>query len=334
MQEFVEKVAAGRNLTREEARAAFEAIMRGAVELEPLCALLRALAAKGETIEEITGAAEVMRRHAVEVRAPAGAIDTCGTGGDGVSTFNVSTCAALIAAGAGAIVAKHGNRTSTRASGSAEAMAALGVRIEADVGTLERCLAEVGIAFLFAPHLHPAMRHAMPARRALGVRTIFNLLGPLTNPARVRRQVVGVPVAALCEKLATVLCELGAEHVMVVHGAGGLCDLSVSGASKVCELRGGAMQTYEVSPESLGLAASPVEALLVGSAAESAAAVREVLGGARGPRRDQAVMNAAAALVVAGRAGDLAAGARMAESAIDGGAAAEKLRRLAEISAS
>ena len=332
MNEALSSLEAGRDLTRDQACALFAQIMTGAVPVDPLCALLAALAHKGETIDEIAGAAEIMRRHVVAVRAPDGSIDTCGTGGDGINTFNVSTTAALIAAGAGAIVAKHGNRTSTRVSGSAEVMSELGVNIDADVPTLERCLREAGLCFMFAPHLHPAMRHAMPARRKLGTRTIFNLLGPLTNPAGVKRQVLGVAAPELCATLATVSRELGGEHILVVHGAGGLCDLSVTGPSYVCELKEGKLRAYEITPEEVGLSGAPVGALLVDSPAASAEAVREILAGAAGTRRDQAVLNAAAALVVAGLAENLRDGVHVAQQAIDSGAAAEKLRRLAAVS--
>ncbi len=331
MKKLTERLTRGSDLTREETAGAFERIMTGAVDESALCAFLRALAEKGETVEEIVGAAGVMRRHVIPVRAPDGAIDTCGTGGDGVNTFNVSTCASFIAAGAGAVVAKHGNRTNTRVSGSAEVLSELGVNLEADVPILENSLEQIGIAFLYAPRLHPAMRHALPARKRLGIRTIFNLLGPLTNPASVRRQIVGVPVPELTELLACVLGELGAERVWVVHGADGLCDLSITGPSRVTEWRDEKMQTIWVSPDDVGLSRGALSDLFVASPHESAATVRSILAGDSGPCRDHAVLNAAAALVVAGRADDLRDAVDLAQNSIDSGAAREKLRRMIEL---
>jgi len=328
---LLHELSAGRDLSRGQMRRAFEEIMSGRADDGVLGDFLQALARKGETVEEIVGAAQVMREHVVPVAAPPGAVDTCGTGGDGVSTFNVSTTAALIAAGAGALVAKHGNRTTTRVSGSAEVLSALGLDLEADVPILERALAEVGLALLYAPRLHPAMRYAQPTRKRLGIRTIFNLLGPLTNPAGVRRQVVGVPRPELTEVLAAVLAELGAAHALVVHGADGLCDLSVTGPSRITELREGKLSTYTVTPEDTGLSCGQLDALLVSSPADSAVAVTAILDGEPGPRRDHAVLNGAAALLVAGVAEDLSDGAALAARAIDSGAAREKLRLLLQV---
>ena len=306
---FLEKLIARHDLTRGEARGAFERIMSGQVHDAAIGAFLAALAAKGETVDEIVGAAEAMRARVTPVRCDADCIDTCGTGGDGISTFNVSTTAAIIAAAAGATVAKHGNLSHTRVSGSAEVLKALGVNIEAGVEVVERCLREVRFGFLFARQLHPTMKYAAAARQALGIRTIINLLGPLTNPAGARRQVIGVPQPELTEKLAEALRRLGATHVMVVHGMDGLCDLTITGETRVTELRAecgvrsaecGVSRTYHLGPEEVALARGRLEDLKVDSPARSADAVRRILGGERGPRRDHALLNAAAALVVAG----------------------------------
>jgi len=331
--EYTQAAAAGRNLSHPQAAEAFTAIMDGNVSDDDIARFLTALADKGETVDEIVGAAEALRRHVTRIPCddPA-AIDTCGTGGDGVSTFNVSTAAALIAAGAGATVAKHGNRTTTRKSGSAEVMTALGVNVEAPPDALARCLRETGIAFLYAARLHPATRHAAAARRRLARRTIFNLLGPLTNPAGVRRQVVGVARADLLDTIAAALQALGAVHALVVHGHGGLCDLSVTGPSHYVELHDGNLKHGTVSPEDVGLPRGDIEALIVDSPVASAAAIRAVLAGKRGPRRDHAVLNAAAALVVAGLADSLQEGVPLAQAAIDTGAASAKLGALIKCS--
>lgn len=331
--DYTQAAAAGRNLSRQDAAEAFTAIMSGQVSDEHIANFLAALADKGETVDEIVGAAEVLRRHVTPIPCddPA-AIDTCGTGGDGVSTFNVSTAAAIIAAGAGATVAKHGNRTNTRKSGSAEVMGALGVNVEAPPDTPARCLREIGIAFLHAAKLHPAMRHAAAARRSLARRTIFNLIGPLANPAGVRRQVIGVARADLLDKIAQAMEQLGAVHALVVHGHGGLCDLSVTGPSHYVELCGGRLQRGELSPEDVGLSRADLKTLIVDGPAASAAAVRAVLAGEKGPRRDHTALNAAAALVVAGRAVSMGEGVRLAQAAIDAGAAAAKLDQLVKLS--
>jgi anthranilate phosphoribosyltransferase len=320
----------GRDLSADEVTAAFDEIMSGTAEPMLVAGLLVALAAKGESIGEIVGAARSMRRHMTPVQCDPAAVDTCGTGGDGISTFNVSTTAAVIAAACGAVVAKHGNRTSTRASGSAEVLDALGVNVDADVPTVERCLREIGLGFLYARSLHPAMKHAAPVRAALGIRTIFNLLGPLANPAGVQRQVLGVPHPRWTETLATVLAELGAQHVWVVHGADGLCDLTITGETRVTELRDGTLRTFCVTPEECGLSRAPLDTLRVSSAAASADAVRDVLAGSHGPRRDHALLNAGAALVVAGAVEDLPSGVTRAAQAVDSGAAAETLAALVE----
>ncbi len=330
MRGILEQLVAGCDLSRADSRRAFEFIMTGQVPESMIGAFLAALATKGETVDEIVGAAQAMREVCTPVRCNRDCIDTCGTGGDGISTFNVSTTAALIAAAAGAVVAKHGNRTNTRVCGSAEVMAALGVNIEADVPTVERCLDRVGIGFLYARKLHPAMKYAAPVRLAMGIRTVFNVLGPLTNPAGARRQVMGVPRPDQTESLARVLGELGAVHAWVVHGLDGLCDMTITGETQVSEWKNGAVRTFRVRPENVGLAQAARSMLLVDSPAASAEAVRAILNGESGPRRDHAALNAAAALVVAGVASDLSDGVDRARAALDSGAAAATLDRLIE----
>ncbi len=329
----IDRLIAREDLTHDEAHAAFQRIMSGDCSEAEIAGFLVALAAKGETVDEIVGAARAMRERATPVACDADCIDTCGTGGDGISTFNVSTTAAIVAAAAGATVAKHGNRTNTRVSGSAEVLQTLGVNIEADVPVLQRCLRECRIAFLYAPRLHPAMKYAAPVRKAIKVRTIFNLLGPLTNPAGARRQVLGVLRPEMTQPIADALRMLGATRVMVVHGADGLCDLTITGPTRVSELTDGQVRTREITPEDVGLRRAALADLLVDSAQASAAAVRDVLEGRRGPRRDHALLNAAAALVVADIASDLPDGIRRAAEAIDGGAAATTLARLVTTSA-
>lgn len=323
----------GHGLARAEMAEVFEWLMAGRLDAARVESFLVALADRGETVDEIIGAAEVMRRHVTPIRCDdVTAIDTCGTGGDGICTFNVSTAAAIIAAGAGATVAKHGNRTNSRASGSAEVLAALGVNIEASPQVVERCLREIGIGFLFAAKLHPAMANVVAIRRKIGRPTIFNYLGPLTNPARVRRQIIGVPREMLVEKVAAALAMLGVDHAFVVHGRDGLCDLTITGASACAEVRDGRIVQHDVRPEDAGLPSAALERLLVTSPAESAEAIRAILNGQRGPRRDHALLNAAIALMAAGRAGNLRIGAEMAAASIDSDAAAGVLSRLVKLS--
>jgi len=323
------KLTARRDLTRLEARGLFERIMDGAVGPVPLAAVLAALRTKGETLDEIVGVAESMRARATPVRVPPGvtAIDTCSTGGDGLPTFNISTAVAIVSAAAGATVAKHGNRSNRRPSGSAEGLAALGINVEAEVSALERSLRECRVAFLYAARLHPAMRHAAPTRAELKFHTIFNLVGPLTNPAGVRRQLLGVSRPELVETMVAALRLLGAERAMVVHGLDGLCDLSVSGPSRVARWDGLELRMEEVDGGVVGVGAARLEALFVRSPAESARVVADVLAGSPGPARDVVVFNAAAALWVAGLADDWAAGAQRAREALDSGAAGRLLRR-------
>lgn len=320
-------------LTREQSRDVFEQIMTGAWSEAQIAAVLTALAAKGETVEEIAGAAEVMRAHVVPVQTGgADVVDTCGTGGTGLSTFNVSTAAAMVLAGAGVKVAKHGNRTSTRASGSANVLDALGVNLDAPPETQARCLDQAGVCFCYAIKHHPAMKYAMPVRKQLAVRTIFNLLGPLTNPAGARRQVMGLFDANLTETIAEVLGTLGAVRAMTLHAEDGLDEISVTCETKVSEFADGAVRTYRVTPEDFGMQRAPLEELLVASAEESAGVIRGVLAGERSPARDLVVLNAAAALVVADRAGDLAAGVPIAAESIDSGNARGALETLIRVS--
>ncbi len=321
------KLSARQDLTPDEARGLFDAVMENQLDAATLGAILTALTAKGETVEELVAAAQALRSRACPVRLPPGvhAIDTCGTGGDGQPIFNVSTTVAIVAAAAGATVAKHGNRSNVRPSGSAEVLAALGVNVDADVPTLERCLEQCRVAFLYAVRLHPAMKHAAPVRRALGTRTIFNLLGPLTNPAGVRRQLVGVNRPELVETMLAALQRLGAERAMVVHGLEGLCDLSIAGPSRVGRWDGRRVTFEEVDCRAIGAMPSSLTPLHVGRPEESAAMIRTVLDGEPGPAREMVVFNTAAALWVADLATDWADGARRARDVIDGGAARETL---------
>jgi anthranilate phosphoribosyltransferase len=326
---LLRRLIAGEDLTSGETRALFDALMSGQLEPVVVAALLTALATKGETVDELVGAAEAMRAHVAPVRVPAGvqAIDTCGTGGDGKPVFNVSSTVAVVAAAAGATVAKHGNRSNVRPSGSAEALAELGINLDADVPALERCLADARVAFLYAIRLHPAMKHAAPVRRALGIRTIFNLVGPLTNPAGVRRQLLGVNEARRVDDMLAALQRLGAERALVVHGREGLCDLSIAGASKVGRWDGRQATVEEVDPGVIGVAPASLESLFVQSPAQSAAMIRAVLDGEPGPAREMVVFNAAAALWVANLADDWGTGAARAREAIDSGAARATLAR-------
>ena len=326
------KAEAGIHLSRQEAEAAMEEILSGRTGEEAIVRLLSALRTKGETIEELVGFARAMRHHATPIfsetsRTDELLVDTCGTGGDASGTFNISTTAAFVAAGAGAHVAKHGNRSISSKCGSADVLEALGISLDVTPIHVGAAIRDIGIGFLFAPALQSAMRHAMPARRRLG-RTAFNLLGPLTNPAGARAQIAGVFSADLVEKVASVLAELGVERAFVVHGAGGLDEISLAGETKVGEVRGGLVRVYNVTPEDFGLGRAAISAISGGDAAHNAELVRAILAGEPGPRRDVVIANAAAALVAAGRAVDFLQGARLAAESIDSGAALKKLNRL------
>ncbi len=333
IKDAIQKAVDGTDLSREEAAGAMRAIMSGECTDAQIAGLIVALRMKGETVDEITAFADVMREKATPIHTPSGdVLDVVGTGGDVSHTFNISTAAALVAAGAGCCVAKHGNRSVSSSSGSADVLRELGVNIEADVQTVERCLAEVGIGFLFAPLLHGAMKHAIGPRREMGIRTVFNILGPLTNPARATRQLLGVYDPALLEPIARALGNLGSVRSLVVHGGDGLDELTTTTASRVAELADGEVRIYTIQPGMLGIPQARPEDLTVGSPAESADVIRSVLGGEPGPPRDIVVLNAAAALVAGGKAEDLGQGIRLAAESIDGGAAASALERLVAVS--
>ena len=331
IQDALKQLMAKNDLAVDQTEVVFEQIMTGLVEPELLAGVLVAWSIKGESVDELVGAARVMRRLATPVRCPGEPVDTCGTGGDGTSTFNVSTCAAIIAAGAGVIVAKHGNRTNTRASGSAEAMAALGVDIEAPIEVIERCLAQVGLGFLYAVRMHPAMRHAGPVRRLLGIKSIFNIIGPLTNPAGARRQVLGVARPEMMDLIAAALQKLDTKHALVVHG-GGLCDMTVTGSSRVIEVKPDGLREWTVTPQEVGLKQADLKDLLVDSPARSAETIQAILAGKCGPCRDIAVLNAGAAVYVSGKVGSLGEGVRAAQQSIDSGAAKGKLEAFVAVS--
>jgi anthranilate phosphoribosyltransferase len=347
--EAVRALVDRRDLTRLEAAAAMDAIMSGAATNVQIAAFLTALRMKGETVEELIGFAQVMREkvarvptRAEETAALTGTdremlIDTCGTGGDASGTFNVSTATAFVVAGAGLKVAKHGNRSMSGLSGaslcgSADVVETLGVKLELTPEQVGRCVAEVGIGFLYAPLLHTAMKHVMAARREVGIRTVFNLLGPLTNPAGANAQVIGVAAASLTEALARVLAELGTYRAFVVHGADGLDEISNTGESRVSEVREGVVRTYAVRPEDFGMPRASIKDLQGGDRVQNAEIIRAVLDGAAGPRRDIVLMNAAAALVAGGRARDLKEGAGVAAQSVDSRAARGKLDALVALS--
>jgi anthranilate phosphoribosyltransferase len=330
IQQAVARLLEAQGLSRAEMSAVMDEIADGAATPAQVGAFLAALRMKGETVDEIAGAAEVMRARAERVHVAAKVfVDTCGTGGDNRNTFNISTTAAFVVAGAGVPVAKHGNRAVSSRSGSADVLAALGVNVDAPTAMVERAIAEVGIGFLFAARLHPAFKAVAGIRRELAVRTIFNLLGPLANPAGARHQVMGVYEPRWVPVLGGVLAALGAVHAFVVHGDG-LDEISVTGMTHVAEVKDGAVERYCVLPEDLGLPRHAETEIAGGDATHNAQITRDVLGGQRGGPRDAVLANAAAALVSAGAADDLKAGVRLGAEAIDRGAAAEKLRRLIE----
>lgn len=328
--EILAAVADGRTLTRNQAQHAFSLLMEGQTSQAQTAAFLMALRVRTEQVEEIAGAAQAMRAKATRVRAPAGAVDTCGTGGDGLGTVNVSTATALVVAGCGVPVAKHGNRAVSSKSGSSDVLDALGVNVAAPVAAVEQAMCVAGVGFLLATVYHPAMRHVGPVRADLGLRTIFNLLGPLANPAGVRRQVIGVFADRWLEPLARVLHELESEHAWIVHGADGMDELTTTGETHVAELKGGQVRTFTVTPEDAGLSRAAPAELVGGDATANAASIRNLLNGQRGPYRDIVVLNAAAALIVAQRADDLEEGAAQAARSIDTGAAGTALDRLVE----
>lgn len=330
--ELLERVLAGNDLGAEQVDAVFESMLQGELAPEAIAGLLIALRAKGESVTEIAAAARVMRRHAVGIAVPAGRtlVDTCGTGGDKSGTFNLSTAAAIVAAAGGACVAKHGNRSVSSKAGSADVLEALGVNLQVPAERLGQILDEVGIAFLFAPAHHGATRHAVGPRKALGVRTMFNVLGPLTNPAGAQRQVLGVFSESLVERIGAVLAELGTEHSLVVHGHGGLDELSIAGPSLVCEVIAGELRTYRISPEDVGLDRADLLALRGGEASDNAAILNSIFEGERSPRSDAVAFSAGAALYVAGLAEDIRDGVDKARHTLAEGDAALTLHKLIE----
>jgi anthranilate phosphoribosyltransferase len=330
---IVAKLLDGHDLSRAEAREAMHSIMLGEATQAQIAGFLVALRAKGETADEIAGCAEAMREHVLPVRPRRDdLVDTAGTGGDGRRTLNISTAAALVAAAAGAGVAKHGNRAVSSASGSADVLEALGFELEQPPERIARSIDELGFGFLFAPSHHPAMKHAAPVRRELATRTVFNVLGPLTNPAGARAQVVGVYSAELVRTIAEVLAQLGARRAFVVHGAGGIDELSPVGPSVVCEVVDGGVHERTIDPDDLGLDRCTLEELLGGTPAENAEAIRRVFAGEAGGKRDAILLNAAGAIAAGGHAGDLREGLELARSALDSGAAAVRLEELVAFS--
>ena len=322
------RIAAGERLPRGVAEEAFDTILSGDVTQAQIGAFLMGLRVRGETVEEITGAVASMRKRMARVEAPAGAIDIVGTGGDGQGTYNISTLAAIIVAACGVPVAKHGNRAASSRSGASDVLSALGVGVGLAPDHVGRCIREAGIGFMTAQAHHPAMRHVGGARAELGLRTIFNILGPLSNPAGVGRQLLGVPAPQWLETLAVVLKNLGSERVWVMHGSDGLDELTLTGSSRVVALEDGVIRAFDITPEEAGLPRADGAALRGGDPAHNAAALRAVLDGARNPYRDVAVLNAAAALVIAEVAGDLREGAERAAQALDDGRARATLDRL------
>jgi len=329
---LIAKAATGASLTREEAARGFDRMMSGEATPSQMGGLLMALRVRGETVDEITGAVTVMREKMLRVAAPPEAIDVVGTGGDASGSYNISTCAAFIVAGAGVPVAKHGNRALSSRSGAADVLAALGVKIELPPDGVGTCIRAAGIGFMFAPAHHPAMKNVGPTRVELGTRTIFNLLGPLSNPAGVKRQMVGVFSRQWIEPLANVLKNLGSESAWVVHGSDGLDEITSAGSTYVAALENGGVRTFEITPEDVGVARAIPDMLRGGDAEQNARALLDVLKGKKGAFRDVALMNAAAGLVVAGRAKDLKQGFALAAKSIDSGEAEGALDRLIAVS--
>lgn len=322
---LINKIASGESLTQQESRSAFNYMMSGDATGAQIGAFLMGLRLRGETIDEITGAAEAMRAKAHFIKAPDNAVDTCGTGGDGSHTYNISTAAAIVLAACGVSVAKHGNRAISSKSGSADVLETLGINIDAPMDVVERCIANIGIGFMMATRHHSAMRHVGPSRTSLGTRTIFNLLGPLSNPAGAKYQVIGVFDKKWTAPLAEVLGKLGSKRVWVVHGADGLDELSISGPSYVSEYKAGKVTSFEITPGDAGLKSYPLSEIRGGDAKFNARALKQVLKGEKNAYREIVLLNCAAALLVSGKADDLKQGATLAAHAIDSGAATEKL---------
>ncbi|MEO5657674.1 MAG: anthranilate phosphoribosyltransferase [Nitrospiria bacterium] len=329
IKEAIAKLADRADLSEAEAEGVMREIMEGAATAAQIAAYLTALRMKGETVDEVTGSVRVMREKAARIRVDDPlTVDTCGTGGDRKGTFNISTTTAFVVAGAGATVAKHGNRAASSLSGSADVLRALGVEIDLPPAAVEECINRIGIGFLFAPRFHGAMKHAVTPRQEIGIRTLFNILGPLTNPAGASIQVLGVYADPLADLMAQVLVRLGSRHCFVVHGEDGLDEISIAGRTRFCEGKEGRISCYHLHPHDVGLETAGLEAIAGGGPEENAAILVNVLSGARGPRRDIVLLNAAPALVACGRAKDFADGIAQAAAAIDSGAAREKLERL------
>jgi len=331
IKEAIEKVTKKIDLTEAETGAVFNEIMSGKVSSEDIACFLKALREKGETVDEITGAAKIMIEKSAHIDAGADLIDTCGTGGSGINTFNISTTAAFVVAGCGVKIAKHGNRSASNQCGSADVLEALGVKLELSPEMVRRSILETGIGFIYAPAFHSAMKHAIKPRRDLGGRTIFNVLGPLSNPAKVKSQVIGVYDEKLTEVLAHVLKNLGSKRAFVVCGLDNLDEITITGKTKITELKNGNIRTYYVTPEEFGIKEALLADIVGGSAKENAEIVLSILKGEPGPRRDVVLMNAAAALIVASKVKDFKEGIEKAKAAIDSGLAIEKLKQLIEV---
>ncbi|WP_425087349.1 anthranilate phosphoribosyltransferase [Stappia sp.] len=332
LKSLIAKAADGTPLSRDEAREAFDIIMSGAATPSQIGGFLMALRVRGESIDEIAGAVTTMRAKMLPVDAPANAVDVVGTGGDASGSYNISTCSAFVVAGCGVPVAKHGNRSLSSKSGAADVLMALGINIEIKPEQISRCIHDVGLGFMFAPNHHSAMKHVGPARAELGTRTIFNLLGPLSNPAGVKRQMVGVFAKRWVEPIAHVLASLGSEAAWVVHGSDGLDEITTTGPTSVSALENGKVRSFEISPQDVGLPLSRPEDLKGGEAKENAEALKAVLEGARNAYRDTVLMNAGATLLVAGHASSLGEGVAQAAQSIDSGAALERLNHLVRLS--
>ncbi len=329
IKEAISRVVQSADLTESEMMEVMNEVMSGEASPAQIASFITALRMKGETVSEITGAARVMREKATRITANGeNVVDTCGTGGDESMTFNISTAAAFVAAGAGVTVAKHGNRSVSSRCGSADVLKALGVNIEAEAKRVERCLREAGIGFLFAPMLHGAMKYAAPVRKELGIRSIFNVLGPLTNPAGATRQLLGVYDPALTDILAKVLCNLGSEHAFVVRGSDGLDEITLTGETRVTELKGGSIRTYHIKPEDFGFARCSPEDLKGGDPETNAGIILDVLNGKKGPARDIVLLNSAAAIVAGGKAGRIEEGVALAHGSVDSGEALGRLEKL------
>lgn len=332
IKEVIHSLVDGINLSEAEMAECMNEIMEGMATNAQIGAFLTALRIKGETVEEITGAAKIMRKKAVSIKSPDGVFDTCGTGGDMSHSFNISTTAAIVVSAAGVPVAKHGNRSVSSQCGSADVLETLGVKIDLPPEKVEKCLFETGFGFLFAPLFHPAMKYATGPRREMGIRTIFNILGPLTNPAGAKRQIVGVYAEGLTETLAMVLGNLGSVDALVIYGNDGLDEISISDATKVSRFKDGKVENFSIRPEDFGIMRNKIESILGGTKVDNTVIIRAILNGEKGPRRDIVLINSAAALIVAGKASDFKTAVSIAQDVIDSGSALKKLEEIIKIS--